>query len=283
MDRIKSALERARLEHANLSNTEGLGRNKSRVEQAPSGGQILEQIPLYVPDKRQLEDRRIIAFDSLDSRSAYFDMLRTQVLQLMGVNQWRRLAITSPTPECGKTVVSINLAMSIARLGDRQPILVDLDLRRPQIATYLGISPSNGVEDVLSGRCSTFESLFRPDVGNKKLCVLANSNSMVGASEVLSSSAMAQLVEDVTQLNDGGIQIFDLPPMLTSDDLLAFLPKVDCILLVIAVGQSTIHHVEECKRLLASSNLLGVVLNKAPIYDRSVEHAVQYGYPNLHK
>ena len=73
------------------------------------------------------------------SSGRYYDMLRTQVLQEMDKKSWQFLAVTSPTAACGKTVTACNLAMSIARLPERSVLLVDLDLRKPMVAEYLGV------------------------------------------------------------------------------------------------------------------------------------------------
>ena len=58
------------------------------------------------------------------------------------------------------------------------------------------------------------------------------------------------------------IIIFDLPPMLASDDFLAFLPQVDCALLVASAGESTVQDIAECERLIDPEKFLGCVLNK---------------------
>ena len=62
-----------------------------------------------------LQARRIVAYNGADQRSRPYDMLRTQVLQSMGVSGWKVLGVTSPTPGCGKTLTAINLALSIAQ------------------------------------------------------------------------------------------------------------------------------------------------------------------------
>ena len=72
------------------------------------------------------------------------------------------------------------------------------------------------------------------------------------------------------------MMIFDLPPMLSSDDAIAFLPRVDCSLLVIAAGTTTAIEVDECERQAsAAGNYLGVVLNKC---QSSLTEYYQYGY-----
>jgi hypothetical protein len=84
-----------------------------------------------------LERHRIVAYNKNSNMNWAFDLLRTQVLQTMEENGWRTLAITSPTPAAGKTVLAINLAMSIAHHTNKTALLVDFDLRRPRSAAPL--------------------------------------------------------------------------------------------------------------------------------------------------
>ena len=97
---------------------------------------------------------RIVAHGSSSEHGRYYDMLRTQVLQEMDKKSWQFLAVTSPTAGCGKTVTACNLAMSISRLPERSVLLVDLDLRKPTVANYLGIEGNGGVLSVLEGRAT---------------------------------------------------------------------------------------------------------------------------------
>ena len=74
---------------------------------------------------------------------------------------------------------------------------------------------------------------------------------------------MASLIDDLRERHDSRIVIFDLPPLLSSDDAIAVLPKIDCVLLVVANGMSSRKEIEDCLHHLPASNLIGTVLNKA--------------------
>jgi hypothetical protein len=74
---------------------------------------------------------------------------------------------------------------------------------------------------------------------------------------------MRTLLQDLRRNYQSHIIIIDLPPILSSDDVIAILPQIDCVLLVAAVGQSKASEVEECNRHLQSSHLVRVVVNKA--------------------
>ena len=266
MDRIEQAVERARAER---SRSAPISLTNFRLPEAPRAGGDLDYITYtetrVVPlETSHLEEHRIVAANKIDPRAMAFDMLRTKILGAMNANGWRTLAITSPKPDCGKTTVAINLAISVARQPDCTALLVDFDLRQPRVGAYLGLPPENALIDCIVGRRPVKDALINP--GIPRLVVLANARSVSRASELLSGQRVKELVSEFRQRYDKRILIFDMPPVLTADDTIAFLPQVDCTLLVIASGTSTKSDVEECQRLLASNNLLGVVLNKADDY-----------------
>ena len=96
----------------------------------------IKNVPLKAS---HLESMRVVAHNKDDPRGRAFDMLRAQVLQSMDNGGWQVLAVTSPTAGNGKTVTACNLALSIARLPERSVLLVDMDMRKPKVANYLGI------------------------------------------------------------------------------------------------------------------------------------------------
>ncbi len=215
-------------------------------------------------DPAALEARRIVAHDVSDPRSKAFDMLRTQVLQSMDAKEWQILAITSPTPGCGKTLTAINLALSIARQPERSVLLIDLDLRKPQIARRLGIACDTGVLDVLDGQTDLNRALVNARIGRYRLSVLPAEAATFDSSEWMTSRAMDSVIEEVRRDFRGSLVILDLPPMLAGDDVIALLPRIDCVMLVTAVGISSVAEVEECNKFLRSANLVRMVVNKVP-------------------
>lgn len=214
-------------------------------------------------DRRQLEKNRIIAHNASDPRSKSFDMLRTQVLQAMDQKNWHFLAVTSPTAGCGKTVTSINLALSIARQPERSALLVDLDLQRPAVANYLGIKCQHGLQGILEGRSTLADVMVRTHIDNCELMVLPTEAPTVHSSELISSRTLGTMLQDIRRVFRSRTVIFDMPPILQGDEVLAALPRIDCVLLVTAAGVSTQHQVLECNKHLQSSEVIRLVLNRA--------------------
>ena len=208
-----------------------------------------------------LEKNRIFAFNKNDPTSLIFDVLRTQILQTMEENGWRTLAVTSPTPAVGKTVVAINLAMSVAQKTDRTSMLVDFDLRQPRIGAYLGLPMERSLNDLLDGQAGLEDILVNPDI--PRMVVLPTRNAARNPSETLSSSTISGLIKELREHYDTRITIFDLPSLLHSDDAIAVIPQIDCILMVVANGSTTKREIDDALRHLSKTNLLGTVFNKA--------------------
>lgn len=269
MERIKHAIARAKQErqqqhiaaHAAPA-VNGTPSHAGAAIPASESGPI-DPVPIVPVDRRHLQNMRIVAHDGAEGHSSHYDMLRTQVLQRMEAASQNVIAITSPRSGCGKTVTGINLAMSIARQIEQGVLLVDLDLRKPHVARYLGLEPTAGIGDVIAGKCSPPDAMLVPDLCGHRLTVLATPNSVSNPTEQIVSSSMKAIVSGLRKDPRYRLIIFDLPPMLSSDDFLAFLPQVDAALLIASAGETTIYDIAECERLIDPDKLLGCVLNKA--------------------
>ena len=267
MEPIRQAVERAKA--SGVAPPEPQGRPISaRQVQPPGLGNTRPDHTLHIKevqlDRQHLENSRLIAHNAADPRASSFDMLRTQVLQSMDQRNWQFLAVTSPTAGCGKTVTSINLALSIARQSERAVLLVDLDLHRPQVASCLGIKCQNGVLSVLDGRAGLPDAMVQARIDKYQFLVLPAEGPILGSSELLASRAMSSLLQTIKRDFKSYTIILDMPPMLTGDDVIALLPQLDCVLLVAAVGTSTLSELKQCSKHLQSAEVVRVVLNKTP-------------------
>lgn len=271
MERIKQAIEKDKKRHSIVSGQsvpQYPGNQHPTTLHATEAQHELEDISythtrVVKLQMKHLEKNRIVAFNKNNAMSMNIDLLRTQVLQKMKENGWRILAITSPTPEAGKTVVAINLAISIAQQTDKTVMLVDFDLRRPKIGAYLGIPMERSLNDFLDGTAELSDVLVNPDM--PRLVVLATKTPVSKSSETLSSKKISGLIKDLRERYESRIIILDLPPVLVIDDALALLPQIDCVLMVVANGMSTKREIEDSLRHLPPAKLVGVVFNKAEI------------------
>jgi protein-tyrosine kinase len=253
VDSIKQAIDLAKAEivrHAPSRSAEpDRGLAVSRPAQARLNGSHLEQM-------------RIVAHGNNDPTARYYDMLRTQVLQEMDKNGWQFLAVTSPTSNCGKTVTSCNLALSIARLPERAALLVDMDMHKAKVADYLGLNARNNLLSVLEDRASLGASVVEASIGPNEIIVLPGAVSSASAAEWMASQTMANLLQAMKRDFRSRVVIFDLPPLLVGSDVISILPRMDAVLLVAGVGTTTPNDIKACQKHLERSNLLRVVVNK---------------------
>ena len=190
-----------------------------------------------------------------------FDVLRTRLLHGLAEKGWKRIAVTSPTHGCGKSFVATNLALSLARRPSSRTVLLDLDLRRPELARILGIREEHALSEFLSGE-QPLESIFCRY--GRTLALGLNGVSIGKASETLHDpdtvSALAAMLDHL----EPEVVIYDVPPILVNDDVLALGPCVDAILLVTDGTKTTPGEIRACESLLQGRiPLMGVVLNRA--------------------
>jgi len=245
-------------------------RSLALPEQLEVVGGAWEGLSQLVIDLDAAANNRVITLNRQSPAHAAFDMMRTKLLRLLKENNWSSVAITSATPACGKTCIALNLAFSLANQRDCRTVLVDLDLRRPQIGRSLAIKNPGSMESFLKGKAGLRETFFRC---GDNLAIGPNRQPVPFSAELLQSAAAAQSLQEMRQKIRPDVILYDLPPMLSTDDVLAFLPNVDGVILVAASDQSTISEVDICEQSLREkTNLLGVVLNKS-----EYSHE-QYGY-----
>lgn len=265
MEKIKEALAKAKL--GTIGNRLATKREEPKTKfNFPNTENELGTIsyvdtPVIRLDNAHLEKNRVISHLKNDINTSIFDSLRTQVLQKMEENNWRTLAVVSPTPESGKTLISINLAISIAHQPNKTAIVVDFDLRRPKVASYLGIHTEKSINDYLQNKANINEIMFNP--GIPRLVVMPTMHPVSKSAETMSSNKVTQLIQELRERYESRIVIFDLPPILNSDDAMVVLPQVDCVLMVIANGMSKQTEIEETMRHIPKEKLVGVVLNKS--------------------
>ncbi|MFQ5563068.1 MAG: CpsD/CapB family tyrosine-protein kinase, partial [Parvularculaceae bacterium] len=265
MDRIREAITRARDAGAKALAASQPARATPAAPVAYFTRQHADDDDRFTPVSCKFErfaENRIISNEQDPVLNAY-RVLRTRILQKMEKENWRTIAVVSACAGAGKTVTAINLAIAIGSRKGSRATLVDLDFYRPRIAEYLGLDETPSVLDYFEGSKSLEEVTVRPDLPD--VLVLANERvSRRGAEHLTSARADAMVAKAVDDYHSR-VVIFDMSPLLGCDDAIAFLPKVDCVLLVTASNQTRIKELKDAKRVLANHNLIGTVLNKAPV------------------
>ena len=279
VERLKIAVEKARAlrEQAALA-TEPVPKDLFSIMRSPGpAGATTARVPLddtdpgrtsawnaltpVHPDADVLERARIISYAKSDPAHAAFDVLRTRMLGALSRNGWSRVGVTSPTSECGKTFTSVNLAFSLARQQSCHTILMDMDMRKPSVGKVLGLPKQDSLRWFLTGEIAAEKYLRR--IG-ANMALGLNSGRLQDAAEIIQAPSTAYALNTmITQLAPN-VVIYDLPPMLVCDDVMGFLPQLDCILVVIGGGLTKPSEITECENLLQDQcPILGMVLNRA--------------------
>ena len=224
---------------------------------------------------REISDSPIlggIAFDSAakkqpltvhaepkSARAESFRSIRTNLAFLDFESRRRSFVVTSSIPGEGKTTAALNLAIAIADSGQRV-VIIDADLRRPQVANYLGIEGSVGLSDLLIGR-ARLQDVIQPWGRNGTLFVIPSGKIPPNPSELLGSHTMEQLVATLTKEYDQ--VIIDAPPLLPVTDA-AILSRVTAGALVVCSTRKT--RAPQLTKALESltnveASIFGIVLN----------------------
>jgi capsular exopolysaccharide synthesis family protein len=206
-------------------------------------------------------ERHRLASVRNDASGDPFRLLRTQILMQMRRNAWQTLAVTSPNKGAGKSTVALNLAMSFAMEADATALLVDADLRDPDVRHLLELEPGPGLVDHLLGDAALEDLLIHPNIGN--LVVLPGGAPVANTSELMRSPMMADMVREMRGRYDDRLIVFDVPPVLAGADTLALSGYMDATILMVEEGVTRRADIERSCDLLRNSNVMGIVLNKS--------------------
>lgn len=224
----------------------------------------------FTPDPAVLERNQVLGQHSVSAAAEAFRLLRTQLLQRMAEQRWRTVAVVSPSVDPRRVVVATNLAAAIAADSRHHALLVDVNLRTPRVATLFGLEPETGVESVLAGECPIDACLYRPE-GFDRLVLAPARTPMARASELLAGEQTGRFVAELRDRYPDRYVVYDVPPALESDEALAFLPVVDCVLLVVREAYTRRDEVARTMQLLRRIPVVGSVLGDSAGAGRSIE------------
>lgn len=190
---------------------------------------------------------------------AAYRLLRSRIQQKLRANHWSKLAITSPTPGDGKTTTCLNLAFSIAREKQRTVVLLDLDMRNPSVAKYLGVEFPVTIDQYLSGKAAWMDCLFRTNVDG---LVIGGCNANVqGASELLASNYLPSILDAIKAMCPSAIILIDTPPVCATDEALLIGPSTDSFLVVVSESKTPRDELSSAMLSLAEFHISGVIVN----------------------
>lgn len=202
--------------------------------------------------------------------------LRTNVKFVNVTNDVPAVVVTSARPGDGKTTIAANLALAMSRDGHRT-VLVDGDLRKPGVASAMGVDGSVGLTNVLVDELALKDVLAEPEP-TLPMFVLPSGPIPPNASELLGSSAMRTLFQELVAEFD--FVVFDSPPLLPVIDALELEKLAGNLILVARGGQVSRRELQVTLKTLETvdANLSGTVLNYADSFSDDYGYGSKYGY-----
>lgn len=250
MDRIAKALHRAKQKST----------SDFDMADEPDDIEYHDTRCVAVTERKMHQERIIEALDDkliIDS----YKLLRTRVLRAMQQNGWQTLGVTSAGAKVGKSLTSINLAISIAHKTNMTAMVVDCDFRRPSLNERFGFEVQAGLSDYLQGTAEIKDIMVNP--GIERLTLLPTKQTNGQFSEMLVAPKMLRLIEELKSRYKSRVVIFDLPPVLVGDDVVAIAPHLDALMFVVEEGKSQSTDVRRSIQLLEDYNVIGTVLNQS--------------------
>ena len=258
MKKIVKAVEKIKQEHGGCIGNLALQGGRSLSGEQASGDFEVKNISI---DPVNLRKNRVLMGDEMESATMAYNMLRTQVYKTMVKNGWNSIGVTSSNKSEGKSLTALNLALSLARSVQQTVILVDFDLRRPSIHKKLNYEPRAGLSDYYTHDAPLSELLISP--GAEGLVIIPGRESLNNASELLASPKTPYLLNEISRMFPSKYMVFDLPPVLLVDDVMALSDYIDSTLLVVSEGTSKKEELAQTVELLGTTNLIGTVLNNS--------------------
>jgi capsular exopolysaccharide synthesis family protein len=224
---------------------------------------------------------------------------RTSIFfEMAGIQGGKIIQVTSPLPGDGKSTIAGNLACSIAQSGKRT-LLIDCDLRRPQITDNFACSDKLGLIDVLDGKCEHLDAIHDTPLAPLKL--MPSGPIPANPAEALSLPEMSELLELMREKFD--YIIVDTPPLLVVTDPSILASVVDGVVMALKIRRKSKPNTKEAAGILRTvgARILGVVINNSDessssdgykgygyyrygrhtnrYYSKAIEHGAKSGQP----
>lgn len=260
MSKIEEALEKARkLRESEAGEKDKPLRIFKKIEPVKVDNQYV--ITLTKPDSPIAEEYRRLK--SMLIRETTADFLNT-------------IMITSSVEREGKSLTSVNLAITLAQEIDHTILLVDADLRKPMLHEYLGIEVKYGLSDYLTQDIDISEILIKTGIGN--LILLPAGHAVDNPVEVLSSEKMKALINELKHRYMDRYVIIDTPPILPFADAISLGSLVDGVIFVVMEGNAQRKSIENALNLVKDLKILGIVFNNASTENLDGHYSRYYYY-----
>lgn len=238
-------------------------RDAARTDAMPS--MRFDPLPTVEISADACEQNRVLVMESqlreFPTADAAYRLLRSRLQNRLKQNNWFSLAIASPSQSDGKSITSLNLAVSIAREKQKPVYLLDLDMRNPSICRFLGVRDIRPLPDYFQGKARAEEVLFQTNLPN--FIIAGALEPADNASELLAGPRLGELLTHIRFRSPNAFVLVDLPPVNVTDEALLVGPRVDAFLMVVSEGKTERKNLAQALITLGEFTVAGVVVNRS--------------------
>ena len=248
----------------------------AQVEMLPTAGRRSREVTIDLP---RLEREGYLV--PTQARSQLAEQMRIIKRPLLAnargesaqqISRANLIQVVSAMPGEGKTFFAVNLAMSIAMEVDLSVLLVDADVLRPSVLARCGVEPSRGLMDVLkTPSLDLADVMLRTNVPKLTLLPAGTANSQ--STELLASTAMERLLDELASRFPDRIIVFDAPPLIPTTESRVLASRVGQVVMVVEAGKTTHAQVTQAYAAVEQCPVVLSVLNRA-----SGNSGEAYGY-----
>lgn len=244
-----------------------VGQNGKNGSAAPFGRSWRERAEelLFGRDLRNYESYPIVALEKGSPAGEQYKILREQVRRLRTETGMHCLSVTSPVKRDGKSTVAVNLSVAMALDYEEKVLLIDCDLRNPQVHHYFRIPRSPGLTDYLTANSKGAILNYVQETSLPGLQVITAGKSTGLSSELLATEKMRNVMDEIRLKFPQHQIVIDSPPVLSTSDPLVLARQVDGIIMVIRAGKTPRDCLSEAMEILKSNKIVGTVLNGAEL------------------
>ena len=260
--KLRKALDKAKIAREGLVQTSLAEKQKIKEIKKPEEWRPPEysESTHIELDTETILNNRCVCIEPNSPEIDCYKILRTKIQLLTKQEGWNAVMITSPQPAEGKTLTSINLALTFSKVYNQTVLLVDCDLRHQNVHKLLGFQSNLGLTNYLLKDQPLEELIIWP--GIDKLTLISGGGSMTNSSELLGSPQMKTLVQEMKSRYEDRYVIFDTSPVLIGDDAIALAHYIDSIIMVVEEGRTSMKDVKKALEMLPQEKFLGFVLNR---------------------
>jgi capsular exopolysaccharide synthesis family protein len=269
MSRIFDALQRSKAEGASFD----FPLTSSPADELPEAAEVTQVVEVETNDFAAGEvaqfqslaispspDSRLVCLTDLASLAAEkFRFLGVRLRQLRQTHSLQKVLITSTIPEEGKSMVSANLAVTLAQRKQQRVLLLEGDLRRPSLSARFGLPKLPGLSEWLQGDHGAIAGIYHLEGAG--FWFLPAGSPPDSNLELMQSERLSELMDQLTGYFDW--ILIDSPPVVPLADTSLWIRSVDGVLLVVREGTTQKRQLQRGLRELEQSKLLGVVMNNS--------------------